>query len=151
MLARQYRVALAALTLLAVVRSATASIYKRASGVTSDASGIDGQTFDYIVVGAGLTGVTVAARLAENSALKVLLVEVGGDDRTNPNVYDIYKYSVAFNGPLDWAWPTDQGKTIHGSAIIGPLDSLVDSDTICLVERHLVAALLSMAVRGHEG
>ena len=151
MLARQYRVALAALTLLAVVRSATASIYKRASGVTSDASGIDGQTFDYIVVGAGLTGVTVAARLAENSALKVLLVEVGGDDRTNPNVYDIYKYSVAFNGPLDWAWPTDQGKVIHGSVIVGALDDSIYSDTVYLVERPLVAAPPSMAVRGHEG
>ncbi|KAI0762282.1 alcohol oxidase [Fomes fomentarius] len=90
-----------------------------ASGVTSDSSGVNGQTYDYIVVGGGLTGITVAARLAENSALKVLLVEAGGDDRTNPQVYDIYKYGQAYNGPMDWAWPTDQGKTIHGGKTLG--------------------------------
>ncbi|PBK65071.1 hypothetical protein ARMSODRAFT_892224, partial [Armillaria solidipes] len=42
---------------------------KLASGVTSDPSQANGQSFDYIVVGAGLTGTTVAARLAEDSGV----------------------------------------------------------------------------------
>lgn len=100
--------------LLVGTSHAVPHLQKRASGVTSDPSTANGQTFDYIVVGAGLTGTTVAARLAENSALKILLIEAGGDDRTNPQVYDIYAYSQAFNGPLDWAWQADQGKVIHG-------------------------------------
>ena len=99
---------------LPLVAGAVSVLHKRASGVTTDASSANEQTFDYIVVGAGLTGTTVAARLAENSALKILLIEAGGDDRTNPQVYDIYAYSQAFNGPLDWAWQADQGKVIHG-------------------------------------
>ncbi|KAI0757742.1 alcohol oxidase [Daedaleopsis nitida] len=95
-----------------------------ASGITSDTSGVSGQTYDYIVVGAGLTGVTVAARLAEDSSLKILLVEAGSDDRSNAQVYDIYAYSQAFGGPLDWAWPTDAGKTIHGGKTLGGSTSI---------------------------
>jgi choline dehydrogenase len=83
-------------------------------GVTNDPTQANGKTFDYIVVGAGLAGTTVAARLAENSAISVLLIEAGGDDRDDPRVYDIYEYSQAFNTELDWAWPADQGRTIHG-------------------------------------
>ena len=99
---------------LSLVVSASPKLHKRAFGVTSDAATANGLVFDYIIVGSGQTGTTVAARLAENSALKILLIEAGGDDRTNPDVYDIYAYSWVFNGPLDWAWPTDQGKTMRG-------------------------------------
>ena len=67
---------------------------------------------------------TVAARLAENSALRILLIEAGADDRTNPQIYDIYQYSAVFGGPLDWKWTTDQGKTIHGGKTLGGSTSI---------------------------
>lgn len=91
-----------------------APLFKRASGVTTDPSLANGQTFDYIVVGAGLAGTTVAARLAENSSLTILLVEAGNDDRTDSRVFDIYEYGAAFGTSLTWQWPTDQGKNIQG-------------------------------------
>jgi choline dehydrogenase len=87
---------------------------KRASGVTHDPSTANGQTFDYIVIGSGLGGTTVAARLAENPDITVLLVEAGADNRQDPRVYDIYAYSQAFGTELDWAWGTDQGRTMRG-------------------------------------
>lgn len=105
----------AAVALLAVGISAAPRHQRRAgSGITSDPNAASGKTYDYIVVGGGLTGTTVAARLAEDPSLSILMIEAGGDDRTNPEVFDIYQYSAAFNGPLDWAWPADEGKTIHG-------------------------------------
>ena len=106
--------AILAMALVSLVISA------RAGGITNDSSIASGQTFDYIVVGAGLTGTTVAARLAEDPALSILVVEVGADNRQDPEVFDIYEFTVAFGGPLDWAWETDGGRTIiHGCVHFG--------------------------------
>ncbi|KZT24338.1 GMC oxidoreductase [Neolentinus lepideus HHB14362 ss-1] len=97
---------------------------ERPHGVTSDAGTAAGQTFDYIVVGAGLAGTTVAARLAENPNIRVLLVEAGGDNRTDPNVYDIYNYGQAFNNNLTWHWPAEKNKSILGGKTLGGSTSI---------------------------
>ncbi|KAK0458306.1 glucose oxidase [Desarmillaria tabescens] len=98
---------------------------KRASGVTTDPSQANGQSFDYIVIGAGLTGTTVTARLAEDSSVTVLLIEAGGDDRGDPRVYDIYAYGQAFGSELVWSWPTDGGlKSIAGGKTLGGSSSI---------------------------
>ncbi|KAA1475429.1 alcohol oxidase [Dentipellis sp. KUC8613] len=95
-----------------------------AYGVTSDPATAANQTFDYIVVGAGTAGTTIAARLSENANVRVLLVEAGGDNRTNPLVDDIYEFTVAYNTALDWAWDTDQNRTIHGGKTLGGSSSI---------------------------
>jgi choline dehydrogenase len=84
------------------------------AAVTTNPADAANKTFDYIVIGAGLTGITVAARLAENPNISVLLIEAGSDNRKDSRVYDLYAYSKAFGTELDWAWPTDQGKVMHG-------------------------------------
>ncbi|KAJ7474773.1 hypothetical protein FB451DRAFT_1558052 [Mycena latifolia] len=113
-----------ALLALASSSAAVPNLEKRVSGVTYSSTGINGSTFDYIVVGGGLSGMTVAARLAENPAITVLLIEAGQDDRTNPEVYDIYNYAQAFGGPMDWAWKAEQGKVIHGGKTLGGSSSI---------------------------
>ncbi|KAI0032449.1 hypothetical protein K488DRAFT_70648 [Vararia minispora EC-137] len=95
------------------------TLVKRSSGVASSGSDASGQTFDYIVVGGGLAGTTVAARLAENASMTVLLIEAGGDNRTSPLVYDIYKYGQAFGTSLCWNWRTESGKGILGGKTLG--------------------------------
>ncbi|KAI5646305.1 GMC oxidoreductase domain-containing protein [Phthorimaea operculella] len=41
--------------------------------------GIDGEKFDFVIVGAGSSGATVASRLSENPDWRVLLIEAGGE------------------------------------------------------------------------
>ena len=104
------------LSVLLLTSFATAKLSKRAYGVTTSVDSVVNQTFDYIVVGSGLTGTTVAARLAENASVTVLVIEAGADDRDNPEVYDIYDYTEAFGTSLDWGWQTDQGRRMVGYA-----------------------------------
>ncbi|KAF8322527.1 alcohol oxidase [Clavulina sp. PMI_390] len=59
--------------------------------VTTDPSAIANQTFDYIIVGGGTAGLTVANRLSEDHGITVLVVEAGFDNRTDPLVYDVYQ------------------------------------------------------------
>ena len=74
------------------------------------------QIFDYVVVGGGLTGTTVAGRLAEDPSVTVLMIEAGQDNRLDPQVFDIYKYGEFFGRPdLNWAYPADKGKKIPAS------------------------------------
>ncbi|KAJ3991220.1 hypothetical protein F5050DRAFT_1812798 [Lentinula boryana] len=119
-----------ALTVFALVSSSFRAVQSLSSyGVTTDPFVVNGQSFDYIVVGAGLAGTTVAARLAETSEVTVLLVEAGPDNRTDDIIYDVYAYSQAFGTALDWAWPTDQGKTIRGGKTLGGSTSINGAHT----------------------
>ena len=102
------------IALVIATAGASPSLHKRASGVTTSAATANGQTFDYIVVGGGLTGTTVAARLAEDPTVTVLMIEVGADNRNDSRVFDIYEYGQAFDTELTWSWPADQGKSIPG-------------------------------------
>ncbi|EJC99456.1 alcohol oxidase [Fomitiporia mediterranea MF3/22] len=110
------RVLLLSIPLLA---SASSLLSKRAFGVTSDPATVNNQTFDYIVVGGGLSGLTVAGRLAENASKTVLVIEAGNDDRNDSRIYDLYRYGAVFDTTLDWAWPTDQNRVIHGGRTLG--------------------------------
>ncbi len=63
------------------------------------------ETFDYIVVGAGSAGCVVAARLSEDPAVRVLLLEAGGTD-DHPDVADPTRWPTLLHGPLDWGYMT---------------------------------------------
>ncbi|KAI0668760.1 alcohol oxidase [Trametes maxima] len=115
----------AAVALLAGCTTAIPFVQKRAaSGITTDSNSVNGKTYDYIVVGGGLTGTTVAARLAENPSMTVLMIEAGGDDRSDSRVYDVYAYGQAFGSELDWSWPADRGKLIRGGKTLGGSSSI---------------------------
>lgn len=51
-----------------------------ATGLYSNSFGVPGvnTTYDYVVIGGGTAGLTIAARLAEDSDVSVAVVEAGG-------------------------------------------------------------------------
>ena len=46
-----------------------------------------GSVFDYVVVGGGLAGCAVAARLSENPGARVVLIEAGDENRYEQSYY----------------------------------------------------------------
>jgi choline dehydrogenase len=97
-------------------------------------SEISGQTFDYIIVGAGSAGCVLANRLSEDPRNSVLLLEAGGPD-INPWIHVPVGYFKTLHNPeTDWCYRTEpdpnlggrsldwpRGKTLGGSSSINGL------------------------------
>ena len=98
-------------------------------------------TYDYVVVGAGTSGMTLAARLSEDPSVTVAVIEAGDDykdnvyDQTLVNIpgFDILGCGASetdfYNNGLDWGFVTQplsgaanrrvryaRGKCISGSS-----------------------------------
>ena len=66
----------------------------------------EAEVFDYIIVGAGTCGLTVANRLSENPKISVAIIEPGKDERGNPNVTNPAVWTQNFGTSVDWAYPS---------------------------------------------
>jgi len=75
--------ALVALLPLTALPTYAAPATKRDTAPIYDGSQVNGKTYDYIVVGGGLTGVVLAARLTEDAGRTVLVVESGYNEEAN--------------------------------------------------------------------
>ncbi|THV07109.1 alcohol oxidase [Dendrothele bispora CBS 962.96] len=88
-------------------------------------------TYDYVVVGGGTAGLTVAVRLSELANVSVAVLEAGGTGIGNPNITDLRNRFLPYDTPIDWALPTlpqnsangrvytqRQGKVLGGSSAI---------------------------------
>jgi choline dehydrogenase len=59
------------------------------------------EQFDYVIVGAGSAGCVLAARLSEDPAVTVALLEAGGED-TAPEIRIPALFPIMFKTELDW-------------------------------------------------
>ena len=79
-----------------------------------------GKEFDYIVVGAGSAGCTLAGRLSEDPATSVLLLEAGPADKSFwihlPIGYGKTMWSKTYN----WCFETDPDPNMNGRRIYWP-------------------------------
>lgn len=106
--------------------------------------GAKGETFDYVIAGAGTSGLLLANRLSEDPKIQVAVIEPGGDVRNNPNVTDVTAFTRAFDTEIDWQYtttpqagannnpiPFHAGKAIGGTSTINGrirVVSLLDRD-----------------------
>jgi len=82
------------------------------------AGGVSGQNalYDYVIVGGGTAGLTIAARLAEDASITVAVIEAGGFyELDNPNISVIPGEVSYFSGTspedtnskIDWGFVTE--------------------------------------------
>lgn len=74
------------------------------------------QGFDYVIVGGGSAGCALAARLSENPAARVCLIEAGGRD-TNPLIHMPVGFAKMTTGPLTWGLVTAPQKHANNREI----------------------------------
>jgi choline dehydrogenase len=75
-----------------------------------------GTKFDYIVCGAGTSGSVVAARLAANPNVRVLLLEAGGSDEADV-IADPNRWPMTLGSELDWGFVAEPNPHLNGRAI----------------------------------
>ncbi|KAK9414750.1 hypothetical protein SUNI508_10868 [Seiridium unicorne] len=69
------------IALLSQAAASSATVYPRFSGVTCNRRDDLLPTYDYVVIGAGASGLTVANRLSEDASTTVLVIEAGQFDK----------------------------------------------------------------------
>ncbi|TCD71169.1 hypothetical protein EIP91_012117 [Steccherinum ochraceum] len=62
------------------------------------------KTFDYIIVGGGTAGLTLAARLTEDATRSVLVLESGSENAADPIILQLSSFGCHF-GNAKYSWP----------------------------------------------
>ncbi|KAL4724088.1 hypothetical protein ACLX1H_008697 [Fusarium chlamydosporum] len=74
-------------------------------------------TYDFIVCGGGTSGCVVAARLAEDPNVKVLVIEAGQHNEHLENVHMVGGWSQNFDKETDWNVVSTQGPGVNGRQV----------------------------------
>ena len=84
-----------------------------------------GQSYDYIIIGAGSAGCVLAKRLSENPKNCVLLLEAGGPDN-NLNIHVPGAYLKVHKSKEDWGfWTEEQASVLNRKIYCYPVVSIL--------------------------
>ncbi|KAI4865447.1 putative GMC oxidoreductase [Hypoxylon rubiginosum] len=75
---------------------------------------MESKAFDFIIVGGGLVGLVLAARLSEDPSAQVLVIEAGEDLTADPRVKIPALSSTLVGTSADWCLQTTPQKSLHG-------------------------------------
>ena len=73
--------------------------------------------YDYIIIGGGTCGLTVANRLSELSNVTVAVIEAGASVLNNPNATNVDDFTVALGTPIDWQYESTKQTYAAGQNI----------------------------------
>ena len=77
------------------------------------------ESFDYVVVGGGLAGCAVAARLSENPLVRVVLLEAGRDNDYEHSYFATGAHSM-WETDANWGFKTTPQPNLRGNKVIQP-------------------------------
>ena len=75
--------------------------------ITNDPQGFAGKSCDYLIIGGGTAGLTVAARLSENPDITVVVLEAGAARLNDPSILTPIQFpTLAGHEEYDWMMRT---------------------------------------------
>lgn len=77
----------------------------------------NGKSYDYVIVGAGSAGCTLANRLTEDPDVQVLVIEAGGSDKHPYITVPLGWGKILFNRLFDWGYFTEPEPQFDGRAV----------------------------------
>src|SRR5215813_2399315 len=86
--------------------------------------------WDYVIVGGGLAGVIVAARLSEEPGMRVLLLEAGKHRRSPILSVPAAETMLIGNARYDWQSETEPDPTLNGRRIAIPRGRLLGGSNV---------------------
>lgn len=72
---------------------------------------------DYVIVGAGTSGLVIANRLSQDKSVTVAIIDPGSDERGNPTVSDPTQWLKLQQTPINWNYTSVPQETANGRAI----------------------------------
>ncbi len=99
--------------------SVTIRSRSRGSGATGYVRHVTDDTYDYVIVGAGSAGAVLAARLSEDAATTVLLLEAGGEAEAD-EISIPAAFPALFKTKWDWNYSTTEQKQLEGRRAYWP-------------------------------
>lgn len=85
---------------------------------------------DYIIIGAGSSGLLLANRLSANPDIRVVLIEPGEDDRNNPNVTNPLNRDENANSPIDWAYKSTPQSQLNNRSLVFTAGKIVGGSSM---------------------